>query len=379
MKPQLLALPVAIAMFVLALVVGMFRLLNLQGLMVQPPLVSVFPFHGEVMVFGFLAVLIATERYLGSLPFKLHPVVHVMPFLVALGAVLKLVGSLGKSVPADNVGSILIALGMAILIYLLMAVSRQSAQPLPFRYMSFGAFVLLLGALFSIGGSPVRNMNFSLFLLGFPILTILGERVELSRFLSPAAHTRMEVHWWVVVAAYLSLLVQDGRWTIGAWAVLMALVVLPLLKSELALVRAGETSPQKLHRYLGRSLLVAYLWLFAGLALVLAWAATHGVYGGLFDASIHSLAAGFVLTMIFAHGPVIAPALFRVTVKQEKLSTVPLGLLTVANLMRVGGYAVAGAGLPMGGDIVGVSGFVALAALLAFVIMMARSLSLRPA
>src|SRR3972149_272268 len=353
MRPQLIVVPVAVLMMLLALVAGVFRLLALQGMAAQPPLVTVFPFHGEVMVFGFLAVLITTERYLGSLAFKLNPVVHGMPFLVALGAALKVVGELAGVDLMNTVGSILLAVGIAIYIYLLLAVSRQSAQPLPFRFMVLAALFLLMGDLFSLRGSPVGNINFTLFLLGFPILTILGERVELSRFLAPAVYRGGEWGLGAWLLAFLLLLVQDGRLLVALWAVLMALVTLPLMGSELALVRVGQTSPQKLHRYLGQHLLLAYSWFFLGLVLVIVWAAVRGG-SALYDASVHSLAVGFVGTMILAHAPVIAPAI----------------------LPRVGGYMLQGAGLPLSG-VVGVSGLFILAALVAFAWVMARSL--RPA
>ena len=375
MRPQLIVVPVAVLMMLLALVAGVFRLLALQGMVAQPPLATVFPFHGEIMVFGFLAVLITTERYLGSLAFKLNPIVHGMPFLVALGAVLKVVGELAGVDLMNTVGSILLAVGIAIYIYLLLAVSRQSAQPLPFRFMVLAALFLLMGNLFSLRGSPVGNINFTLFLLGFPILTILGERVELSRFLAPAVYRRGEWGLWAALMAFLLLLVQDGRLLVALWAVLMALATLPLMGSELALVRVGQTSPQKLHRYLGQHLLLAYSWFFLGLVLVIVWAAVRGG-SALYDASVHSLAVGFVGTMILAHAPVIAPAILPRTIAQEKLNLLPLELLTVGNLLRVGGYVLKGAGLPLGG-VVGVSGLFILAALLAFAWVMTRSL--RPA
>jgi len=254
------------------------------------------------------------------------------------------VGELAGVDLMNMVGSILLAVGIAIYIYLLLAVSRQSAQPLPFRFMVLAALFLLMGDLFSLRGSPVGNINFTLFLLGFPILTILGERVELSRFLAPAVYRRGEWGLWAVLLAFLLLLVQDGRLLVALWAVLMALATLPLMGSELALVRVGQTSPQKLHRYLGQHLLLAYSWFFLGLVLVIVWAAVRGG-SALYDASVHSLAVGFVGTMILAHAPVIAPAILPRTIAQEKLNLLPLVLLTVGNLLRVGGYILKGAEL----------------------------------
>ncbi len=376
MKPQHLVLPVGVALLLLALLTGVFRLLSNQGVMAQPPLTTVFPFHGEIMAFGFLAILLTTERYLGAAAFKLHPVIHLMPFLVTLGAVLKVVGSLTSVGTVDTVGSIAVAVGAALYIYLLLEVSRQSAQPLPFRYMALGGVLLMGAAVISLRESPVQNMGFTLLLLGFPILTIIGERVELSRFLSPTAYRRAAFGLWAAAAAYALLLIEGGDYLVAAWAVLMALVALHLVRSELALVKAGEASSQRLHRYLGRHLVVAYLWFFVGLGLTIAWSGSERSVA-LYDAATHSLAVGFIGTMILAHAPVIVPALLPLRVDQQKISFLPLVLLTAANLMRVGGHALKGAGLSFGNDVVGFSGLVVLATFVAFLWSMARSL--RPA
>ncbi|MBI4297799.1 MAG: NnrS family protein [Chloroflexi bacterium] len=373
MRPQLLAVPVAVLLMLLALAVGVLRLLTIGGMLDggQPPLAQAFPFHGEIMVFGFLAVLIVTERYLGSLPFRLNRIVHLMPFLVAVGAVLKVVGRLAEVDALNAAGVALLGAGLVIYLYMLLELGRQSARTLPFRFMALAAFFLLAGAIFSLRGAPVGNMNFTLFLLGFPILTILGERVELSRFLSPATYRRAEGSLLAAGIAFLLLLVGDGDYLVAIWAGLLGLATLPLLASELALIRAGEASPERLHRYLGRHLVVAYLWFFLGLALAIAFAASQDS-GALRDASSHSLAVGFVGTMILAHAPVIAPAIFPWwRIDAQRLSLVPLGLLTVGNLLRVALDILNISGTEKA---LGISGLLVAAAVVAFAWMMARSL-----
>jgi len=373
-RVQTVLVPAAGLLMLFALITGIVRLMALEGMLGQPPLVRTFPLHGEVMVFGFLAVLIVTERYLGSLTFRLNPAVHSMPFLVGAGAVLKLLGRLTGADPLHAVGTILLALGVVIYIYLLLAVSRQSAQALPFCFMLLAAILLLLGDLLTLRSSPVGRMNLSLILLGFPILTIIGERVELSRYISPRLLSRMRWGLAACAVAFLLLLIAENPVPAGVWAVLLGLAVLPLLSSESSLVRAAGASPERLHRYLGKHLVVAYFWFFLGLALTMAWA-VGGSGPALFDASLHALAVGFIGTMILAHAPLVVPAILHLNVAHEGLSFVPLALLTAGNLLRVGGQVLK-AVLPLE-SLIGASGLLILAALIAFVWMMGRSL--RPA
>ncbi|MDP2744869.1 MAG: hypothetical protein Q8P00_07385, partial [Dehalococcoidia bacterium] len=121
MKPQLLVLPLAVLFFLLFLVVGLFRMFAVQGLMSNPPLVSMFAYHGQMLVVGTLAILLVTERYIGALPFDLNRSVHSMPVLVSLGAVLKLAGGLGGQRGLDIAGIVLLALGFILYLYVLYA------------------------------------------------------------------------------------------------------------------------------------------------------------------------------------------------------------------------------------------------------------------
>ncbi len=57
----------------------------------------------------------------------------------------------------------------------------------------------------------------------------------------------------------------------------------------------------------------------------------------LYDPFIHSIAVGFVGTMLLAHGPVILPSVTGRRLNAAKLSLLPLGVLTVGNLVRIVG------------------------------------------
>ncbi|MEK7848164.1 MAG: hypothetical protein AAB270_04515, partial [Chloroflexota bacterium] len=357
MRPQLLAVPLAILFMLLGVVIGVVRLLFSGGITAQPLLPRLNPFHGELMVFGFLAVLIVTERYIGALPFKLNRSIHYMTYLVAVGAVLKVAGLVAGRQPLDALGSIVLAVGLVIYLYLLWGVGRQSAQPLPMRFMMLGGLLLLLTSLITIGKPATGNLALTLLMLSFPVFTILGERIELSRFLAPAVHARARWGLGLVAVASALLLVEVlagtgvARLIYVAWAVLVAALAVPLFWAERPLMRGGTAG---LSRYLGRHLLLAYLWLLLGLALMVLLAVA-GQDKPLFDAATHSISVGFVGTMILAHGPVIAPALLGRAVAVARLSYYPLVLLTLGNFLRVGGYGLERAGLEVG-LVVGVSG-----------------------
>lgn len=372
MRPHLVAISVAMVLMLLAVVLGALRLVALQGIAITP-LGSLQLHHGELIVFGFLTPLILTERYLGASRFSLHSGIRAMPALAVAGALLKLSGWLSGLAILDILGSIAIAAAVLLYIYLLFSIGKQSAQSLPFRYLTLGAGVLLAGALIDIFRSPVGDTAFTLLLISFPVFTVLGERVELSRFLSPKAHRRAQWGLWLAAAASVLLLLRillvDNSYLIAVWAVLVGITAAFLLAPELTLVRLGQS---KLHRYLGRHLIIAYVWLFLGLAILVAVRESYPLY----DAGSHALAIGFVFTMIMAHAPVIAPVIVKRSVAEERLAYYPVIVLTASVLMRVGGHLLEAGGIKIPA-LTGLSGAVALLAIILFLVMMLRSL--RPA
>ncbi len=374
MRPQLLVVPLAVALLLLGTVVGMLRLMFLNGITSQAIAASLQGHHGEMMVFGFLATLIVTERYLGSLDLPMPRPVHAMPFLVGGGALLKLVGWLaGGSQALDVAGTFLLGLGvLGYLVLLYHLASGRDASA--YRFLGIGAVLLLAAALLMLRYRPTGNLGLTLLLLGFPVMTILGERLELSRIVAPKNPARSG--WMLALAtlAWLPLLVYvvgpRKGYLIVASVVLLAPVAVSLGWGDRRLM---STSKQRLGNYVARHLPLAYAWLFLGLVLSALFALRTGYSEPLFDAASHSIAVGFVGTMILAHGPVIAPAILRRRLNANRLSYIPLGLLTLGNGMRVVGYLLKASGTDLSWPM-GLSGVVLLAALVAAGVMLVAAL-----
>ena len=88
-----------------------------------------------------------------------------------------------------------------------------------------------------------------------------------------------------------------------------------------------------LPRYIAVGLLAGYAWL--GLAGLL-WAGGGATGGGpRYDATVHAVFLGFVMSMIFVHAPVILPAVLRVPLPYHPVLYAPLALLHASLLLRV--------------------------------------------
>ena len=115
-------------------------------------------------------------------------------------------------------------------------------------------------------------------------------------------------------------LLGAGLLSLGAW----------LLSNDLARVAIRKPG---LSRYMATSLLLGYLWLAASGSLSLL----HGglTSGELYDAALHAFFLGFVFSMVFAHGPVIFPAILARPLGFHLGFYAPLVVLHAGLAMRV--------------------------------------------
>ncbi|NUN47898.1 MAG: hypothetical protein HUU15_03610 [Candidatus Brocadiae bacterium] len=195
---------------------------------------------------------------------------------------------------------------------------------------------------------------------GFVVLTIAAERLELSRVTRPS---RAAVGVFLGISLLLGgvLVAQTFRYAEGLRACGGAFLLFAawLLRYDIA----RKTIRLKgLTRYIAAGLLSGYLWLaFAG---ILALAGGAGGLGR--DAFYHAIFLGFAMSMIFAHAPVIVPAIAAVPIAWTRAFWLPLGALHGGLIVRVAA--------DLGGepDLRSWAGFANAASILLFVLVLGR-------
>jgi hypothetical protein len=167
----------------------------------------------------------------------------------------------------------------------------------------------------------------------FLVLTIAGERLELTRFL-PTPQTARQGFAAIVIgllgAATLSLWFEPAG--LSLFALMLVALAAWLLRHDIA----RQTVRQRgLTRYIAVCLLTGYVWLAVGGLL--------GVFGGLVpgnqwrDAALHAILLGFVFAMIFGHAPIIFPAVAKVKIPYHPAFYLPLALLHLTVFARIVG------------------------------------------
>ena len=283
----------------------------------RPPLPML---HGPLMVCGFLGTLIGLERAVGT-GMKWA---YAGPALTALGAALALAG-----VPAP-VGPLLITLGSVITFGVLLTLVRL--LPALFTVViALGGLAWAIGNILWLGGRPIPLAV--LWWINFLVLTIAGERLELSRMLklSPTVQRLFGAIVFILLAG-AALGVVDYAWGMRLLGAGMAAAAAWLLRYDIARrrIKAGGVA-----RFIGISLLSGYVWLAIGGILAM-------IYGGVmagptYDAILHSIFLGFVFAMIFAHAPIIFPAVLHVPMAFTPRFYSHLILLHFSLILRIAG------------------------------------------
>ncbi|RIK36503.1 MAG: hypothetical protein DCC55_27125 [Chloroflexi bacterium] len=276
--------------------------------------------HGPLMIGGFLGTLISLERavalgrrwaYLG-------------PALTALGGVLGFAGAPGW------LAALAITGGSVVLLAALLTIWR--IHPTFFAgVIMAGAAVWVVGNGLWLAGRPVALIT--PWWMGFLILTIAGERLELSRLLRlPSAANLAFVSCLVIYCAGLLVSLADFGLGVQVTGLGMLGLALWLLRYDIAWrrLKAGGQA-----RFIAISLLSGYGWLGVGGLLAL-------VYGGVtagpfYDALLHAILLGFVFTMIFAHAPIIFPAVLQLPVVYAPQFYGHLAVLHLSLALRVYG------------------------------------------
>ncbi len=279
--------------------------------------------HGPFMIAGFLGVLIPIERAVAvETRFA-----YVIPLLSAVGMALLVVPNL-----SPTGGRLLITLASIGYTGLFLYVLSLDPQ--------LHAYVMVGGAVAWVAGNALWTAGWGLprvvfYWIGFLVLTIAGERLELARTMKLG---RKET--WSFVGFSLLLTVglvcmslrpnlDISRFLSGAGFALLGIWLLMVGPSRRTVRLPGRL------RFTAINLMMGYGWLIAtGVFLCLfVWAPAGPVY----DAILHSVFLGFVFSMIFAHAPIIFPAVTGKKMRYLPIFYLHTLLLHVSLVVRVTG------------------------------------------
>ena len=323
----------------LGLVVGAGAGLARLGWGVPALAASAAALHGPLMVCGFFGVVISLERAVAIGRYW----AYLGPLLAGIGSATTVFGA-GALAPWFFLGGGIVLLAASLDVF-----RRQTAL---FTFtLALGAACWPVGvALWATGASVHEVVGWW---LAFLILTIAGERLELSRFLPPSPVARR------TFAAILAGLLGAGQpWAAPTFSAGLLALAAWLFRQDIA---RRTVRNKGLTRFIAVCLLSGYAWLAVGSAIAL-WAGGFEPGTRAYDAAMHALTLGFVFSMVFGHAAIIFPAVLRVAVPYHPTFYLPLALLHLSLLVRLAGDATGHYGWTQAG---GMLNAVALAAFIA--------------
>jgi hypothetical protein len=311
---------------VLPLLAGLWAGLLRLGWQLPPLSLRLPAQHGPLMISGFLGTLISLERAVAlSQNQNGRRLYYLSPLLAGFGAV-TLFFALPSAVPRGL--SMLGALGLT-LIFVVVCRLRPTADHV---VMGIGALLWLVGNGLWLTGISIAQVV--PWWAGFLVLTIAGERLDLSRVLLLRQTARLS--FFLMTGLFLvGLLVSLATLDAGLRLAGVALVALGLWLLRFDIAR--RTVHQKgLTRFIAACLLPGYIWLIIG---GLFWLYFGGQYvaGPIYDGMLHTIFLGFVFSMIFGHAPVIIPALLGIQTPYSSIFYAHLLLLHLSLFLRIAG------------------------------------------
>ena len=276
-------------------------------------------FHGALMICGFFGTLISVER---AVAFN-RPLAYLIPVCAATGVV----ALLAKATTFAGAAFLMASLGLAAASLFNM---RQLRSVLLAGIPSIAALCWGLGTLLWLANRPVAES--AGWWLAFLVLTVAAERLELSRVTAPPPIAKAFFVAIVIViltgvsrgelARPPSPFFGAGLLACGAW-----LLIYDLARRTVRL--SGQI------RFTAACMLLGYGWLIiAGLELLagplhltLFW----------YDATVHAVTLGFVLSMVFGHTLIIFPSVIGMKLRYSPVLYLPLLLLQISVAIRIVG------------------------------------------
>ena len=299
-----------------SMLAGLWFGLARLGLMLPGGTPDMAEFHGALMISGFLGTVISLERAVAIGRWW----AYAAPVLSAIGAVALIAGAPMLAASMFLLAGILLTFNSGFIV---------ARQPALFTVvLTVAAACWVSGTLVWLKGAPAADV--AGWWLAFLVLTVAAERLELSRLLSPPRSSQLT---FILAAALIIIGVARGELvseTAPFSGIGLLTVTAWLLRHDIAMRTIRMSG---LPRFSAACILAGYFWLaFSGLLLLVT---PPGTATFAYDAVVHAIAIGFILSMIFGHAPIILPAVTGVRVRYSAAAYLPFVILHLSVLLRV--------------------------------------------
>ncbi len=325
-----------------------------------PPLQPRLPgVHGPLMITGFLGTLIALER---AVALK-KTWMYAAPLLNGFGGLVLITGW------NDSLGALLVSAGSLGLVLIFIYILRQVTASYTIT-MALAALVFFIANVIWMSGWSIPRLV--PWWCSFLILTIAAERLELGRLLRLSRRVQQAFNLSLLVTfAGLGMTFFSHDWGTRLVGLGWLSLAVWLIRNDIARHTIRQRGSP---RFIAICLLLGYIWL--GFGSLLGVISGGMAAGPNYDAYVHSVLLGFVISMIFGHAPIIFPAILHKPIAYTPFFYGHLSLLHISLLLRLLGDLIAFAPLRLWGGLM--NGIAILLFLATTVIIIRRGQSATP-
>ncbi len=303
----------------LSLVVGILAGIGRLGVMMPTLALDQMAYHGVLMVPAFFGTVIGLERAVAIG----QRWAYIAPLLSGIGGGLLITGT--------SPGVALFLLLISSVIFILASLQVIRIQNAMHNWILVaGALSLVIGNLLLFNVLPINTVM--LWWITFLLLTITGERLELSRLAIQGNKKRL----LLAILCLLPVLGAVVNSTINAKAgmVIFSLglgaIALWLLMFDIARRTVLLTG---LTRFTAVCMLTGYVWLLISALLLTGFELGWNSFSR--DAALHSFFLGFVFSMVIGHALIIFPAVTNLKIPYSPFLYLPLLVLQITLLLRI--------------------------------------------
>lgn len=276
-------------------------------------------YHGPLMICGFLGSVITIER-----------AIAIGRLWVYLGSLL---GVLGGSFIILGLPWSISAIAFAFASVILFSASIRiylHQRTLSTLTLLLGSISWLIGNLLLVNGLNIPYATY--WWIGFLVLTVAGERLELSRLTSPSPQGQKKFILVILMLIIGMVVTTTFNGNVLLLSVAIIFLAFWLLHHDVA---RRTIKQQGLTRFIAACLLSGYIWLLLG--GIIGIFANKLVPGSSYDAFLHAILIGFIFSMIFGHAPTIFSAIIKIKIPYSPIFYAPLILLHTSLTARIVG------------------------------------------
>lgn len=286
-KKIFFVIPLVLISLVIGILAGLFRM----GWAI--PIGQVAGEHGALMTGSFLGTLICLERIVALKKKWLY----VIPVLSGMSLIFFLLDQ-------QTIAFMLLTIGSLGLLYIYVDLIN--------RFKEYYFYIMMIGGIGWAVGNIIMIIHpfyptAAPWWMAFILLTVFGERLELSKFL-PQSKLKRQTMIIAISIFMIGLIIpyhSFGKYISGFGMICMAAW---LLHYDIA---RKSVKSHGMHRFTGSLLLAGYFWMIiCGLLMIYDFESLFN-----YDAMLHAFFLGFTFSMIFAHAPIIFPGVAGLTIR----------------------------------------------------------------